>query len=919
MGEIKNSTVDICPSAAWRWYGSIGGVFDTRISQRLMLKSSARLLFVAGFVLSVSGTASAQTPAFVAGDIVMNRSALNVREEADLKAERVGRVPFRSFGIVTSGPKQANNYDWYEIEWTNGLAGWSVSRYLVKKAPPGTALPKVEEPNGEESLTIGEIAPIAISFTQGTQPPIALFLMRSSRVLGALVVATTSSGSYTWEVGKYTTRNGVQTAPAGFRYRIAVAITGIPERVDTSDAYFELRSSNQTINPEAPPCSPASQSVLVNQTASLTASGGSGTGYVWSAPGGSPATGSGVSFSTAYAAVGTKTVTLTDSAALSSTCSVSVGSAPPPPSSPPTSFIFEWIANQSTGKLFPIKVTARNASGGVATGFTGSAQLVIHGSSGVEFCPYSPYAHNLTKQSDSFVGGILNQSIELDWPGPPEIWTTQHVISLTAINGAVQNVSNEFGVGTASKKSCTAPTSPPPPPPPGGAPTLNFSASPSTINPGQSSTLTWSTTNTTSCTASGGGNEWGGTQGKALSGTQSVSPTQTTTYTLTCTGPGGYASKSAKVTVSGTSELPPIPNPSTAKFEISSICAGASCSRGTSFGPNIYLDGEYTMYVSGSLIQKGIVFDFVDANNNITATVPSIPTGYSLDQACPPENSNIGGLCTTAFRLSLGPTPLSVVGTHYVRGRNPDGSVSNKMPIEIGAPGSAGEGKPWIFDTQVNGKSGTYALIGKTYTFDILGTNMRSPGNYKINVLDIGFASNTQNQVLDTIPATFISSGHLQMTWTPKDYGGLTTPVFQVVDPNGVTSFNFSSILPAKSSLIGSTGDDKLQYYVSPKSASAGQTVSFCTNNTPFDSDTVDVFAENGLHIIVKAQQSGNCLNVNMGTLTAVSGGGSENDPYNPLSFQVVPGFYKIWVAMDRGGMWTHSVKAGQQWYAMVR
>src|SRR3989338_7570531 len=64
----------------------------------------------------------------------------------------------------------------------------------------------------------------------------------------------------------------------------------------------------------------------MNKMECLIARGGSGTGYVWSAPGGSPATGSGASFSTAYAAVGTKTVTLTDSAVLSSTCSVNVGS-----------------------------------------------------------------------------------------------------------------------------------------------------------------------------------------------------------------------------------------------------------------------------------------------------------------------------------------------------------------------------------------------------------------------------------------------------------------------------------------------------------------------------------------------------------------------------------------------------------------
>src|SRR3989338_11541721 len=82
----------------------------------------------------------------------------------------------------------------------------------------------------------------------------------------------------------------------------------------------------QSANPTSPTCSPASQSVLVNQTASLTASGGSGTGYVWSAPGGSPATGTGASFSTSYGTVGSKPVTLTDSNSNSSSCSVNVGS-----------------------------------------------------------------------------------------------------------------------------------------------------------------------------------------------------------------------------------------------------------------------------------------------------------------------------------------------------------------------------------------------------------------------------------------------------------------------------------------------------------------------------------------------------------------------------------------------------------------
>jgi len=82
--------------------------------------------------------------------------------------------------------------------------------------------------------------------------------------------------------------------------------------------------------------------------------------------------------------------------------------------------------------------------------------------------------------------------------------------------------------------------------PPGGSiPTAVISASPASITSGQSSTLTWSSTDATSCTASGG---WTGL--KAISGTQSVSPTVTTTYTMACSGTGGTSTaKSATVTV----------------------------------------------------------------------------------------------------------------------------------------------------------------------------------------------------------------------------------------------------------------------------------------------------------------------------------------------------------------------------------
>lgn len=72
------------------------------------------------------------------------------------------------------------------------------------------------------------------------------------------------------------------------------------------------------------------------------------------------------------------------------------------------------------------------------------------------------------------------------------------------------------------------------------APAVTLTIAPTTIVVGQSATLTWSTMNATSCTASGGwtGNEMTG-------GTQAVTPTTSgnASYTLTCTAPsgGGYA------------------------------------------------------------------------------------------------------------------------------------------------------------------------------------------------------------------------------------------------------------------------------------------------------------------------------------------------------------------------------------------
>ena len=74
-------------------------------------------------------------------------------------------------------------------------------------------------------------------------------------------------------------------------------------------------------------------------------------------------------------------------------------------------------------------------------------------------------------------------------------------------------------------------------------PTAKLAASPSSIKAGETSTLTWTTTNATTVSIDQG------IGAVSPSGTTVVSPTNTTQYTLTATGPGGTATATTTVTV----------------------------------------------------------------------------------------------------------------------------------------------------------------------------------------------------------------------------------------------------------------------------------------------------------------------------------------------------------------------------------
>ena len=113
-----------------------------------------------------------------------------------------------------------------------------------------------------------------------------------------------------------------------------------------------------------------------------------------------------------------------------------------------------------------------------------------------------------------------------------------------------------FALGTIMfLGACAKKVAPPPPPPPPSAqaPTASLSANPNTISPGQSTTLTWQTTNATDVSIDGVG-------AVEASGSRPVTPADSTTYHLVAKGSGGTQDATARVTVTA---APPPPPPST--------------------------------------------------------------------------------------------------------------------------------------------------------------------------------------------------------------------------------------------------------------------------------------------------------------------------------------------------------------------
>jgi len=226
-------------------------------------------------------------------------------------------------------------------------------------------------------------------------------------------------------------------------------------------------------------------------------------------------------------------------------------------------------------------------------------------------------------------------------------------------------------------------------------PTVTLTASPTAVAGGGASTLTWSSTNATSCTASG---NWSGTQ--PTSGTQSTgSLTMAGSYSLTCTGPGGTSNvATANVSVVAAPTVTLTANPiSVASGGTSTLtwsstnatsCTATGGWSGTK-GPSGTL-GTATLAAttSYSLTCSGIG----GTSNVVTATVSVVPAP-TVTLVANPTSVASGGVSTLSWSSSNATSCTATggwSGTKATSGTQSTGAITMPSSYSLTCTGTGG-------------------------------------------------------------------------------------------------------------------------------------------------------------------------------------------------------------------------------------
>jgi hypothetical protein len=513
--------------------------------------------------------------------VQVTNGPLNVRSTANTTGTQLGTQATGALGTVVGGPTAQGGFNWWQINYDSGADGWSVETYLTKYTAPPAALPTVTLSASPTSITSGQSSKLTWSSTSATSCTGTGFT--AANISGSVNVSPTTNTTYSIVCNgaggsaNATASVAVTAAPVGTPDLVVTSVTSSPANPTTG----QLVTFSAIVKNQGSAATPAGTivGVLFNLEGTFTWSDTNTTSL---APGASVTltANGGANGSTWSAVLGAHTVTATvddvnripesneSNNTLSSSVTVTV----------PTQTLGITNIGPNTDDSDANNLTATRITTGSVGGAAQSMSAYV--ASPISSAPNNQYSMAIYSDVGGLPGSLVAKTSNSTLTG--NAWNTLPISATLApnttywlvytTNGAASTNNNlRYGAGSSGQMQWhtqtfgTWPTSfgtsngnnavaasiyvtytpssgvstPTPPP---AAPTASLSASQTSINSGQSTTLTWSSSNTTSCTGSG-------FTPSGTTGSTSVSPTSNTTYSISCTGAGGTANRSVSVTV----------------------------------------------------------------------------------------------------------------------------------------------------------------------------------------------------------------------------------------------------------------------------------------------------------------------------------------------------------------------------------
>ncbi len=312
--------------------------------------------------------------------------------------------------------------------------------------------------------------------------------------------------------------------------------------------------------------------------------------------------------------------------------------------------------------------------------------------------------------------------------------------------------------------------------PPPVAPGLTFTASPTQLIAGATSTLMWATTHAASCLASGG---WSGS--RATSGSLVVAPAATTTYTLACSGAGGTTTGS--VTVGVTSAPSPMSPTVDLTATLTSILQGSST------------ELAWTSTHATTCVASDGWFG-ARATSGLELVAPSATTTYTLTCGNGSASSTDSVTVYVAIPVSV-PQPtvdLSAASTTLPEGA----STSLAWTTTDASTCLASDG--WNGARATSGSEVVSPTATTTYVLTCGNGLATSSDSVTINVLPAAVPAPTVD--LSTASTTLMQGATTTLTWTSTNAtacvasdgwsGARATSGSEVVSPSATTTYILS-------------------------------------------------------------------------------------------------------------------------------